>query len=492
MTTVTLAQLLDGIADAGKHGDVAVSGLTLDSRNVSAGDAFFALAGTQAHGIAFAPAALEQGAAVVLAELPLPADAPKLSAPRVGIKHLRRHVGELAARFHGRPSDKLTIVGVTGTNGKTSIVQLLAQSFEKLGKRTATVGTLGSGLHGAIVAGERTTPDAISMQAELAKFVEAGATHVAMEVSSHALDQGRVNAVGFDVAVFTNLTRDHLDYHGTMEAYGEAKAKLFAWPGLKTAIINVDDPFGAKLARHAGEGVTVIRTSTAGGSDADVRAGMITASGHGLAFELTTPWGQRVIRSALLGRFNIANLLAVAATLGASGESFDRIITILEGLAPVDGRMNRIGGEKGKPLLVVDYAHTPDALQQALTSLRAHTAGKLICVFGCGGDRDQGKRPQMGAIAEKLADLAIVTDDNPRSEDGSAIVTQILAGFVRPDDACVERDREAAIRAALKLAKKDDVILVAGKGHETYQEGAAGRRPFDDMAIARAVLEPNA
>ena len=461
-------------------------------RNVKPGDAFIALAGTREHGIAYAASAVEAGAAIVLAEAPLPAEASRPANQVVSVKHLRRHVGELAARFHGRASEAMTVVGVTGTNGKTSTVQMLAQAFTTLGKRTATIGTLGTGLHGAVVAGERTTPDAISMQAQLADFRAAGATHVAMEVSSHALEQGRVNAVAFDIAVFTNLTRDHLDYHGTMEAYGAAKAKLFTWPGLRHAVINVDDPFGAKLAKQVGEGVQVWRTSTAGGSDADVRASMITTNGQGIAFELTTPWGVRVIRSRLIGRFNVANLLAVIAVLGASGESFESIVNAITALEPVEGRMNRIGGERGKPLVVVDYAHTPDALTQALSSVRAHTSGKVICVFGCGGERDPGKRPQMGAIAEKLADLAIVTDDNPRGEDGDTIVAQILAGFTRADAAVVERDREAAIRLALRHARKDDVILVAGKGHETYQEGAQGKRPFDDMAVARAAMEARA
>jgi UDP-N-acetylmuramoyl-L-alanyl-D-glutamate--2,6-diaminopimelate ligase len=269
-----------------------------------------------------------------------------------------------------------------------------------------------------------------------------------------------------------------------MEAYGAAKAKLFAWPGLKAAAINVDDAFGCALADRLPVGVRLLRTSIVGA--ADVSAQAIVTSAEGLAFRLITPWGAHAIRSALLGRFNVANLLAVVACLGALGEPFARLVEVIQTLTPVNGRMNRLGGDGRHPLVVVDYAHTPDALEQALTALRAHCAGRLICVFGCGGERDAGKRPQMGAIAERLADVAIVTDDNPRGEDGDAIVAQIRAGMQRP--AAIERDRAAAIGTAIAQARADDVVLIAGKGHETYQEGAAGKRPFDDLAVARATL----
>ncbi|WP_132144651.1 UDP-N-acetylmuramoyl-L-alanyl-D-glutamate--2,6-diaminopimelate ligase [Luteibacter rhizovicinus] len=483
---MTLDTLLDGFAGAQGSGDIVVSGLGLDSRAVAAGDAFVALRGGKNHGLEFAASAIEHGAIVVLAETPF--DAVELAVPTVAVDKLRDRVGDIAARFYGNPSEALDVIGVTGTNGKTSIVQLIAQALAFLGKRPATVGTLGTGMHGAVVEGERTTPDAISMQAVLADFREAGATHVAMEVSSHALDQGRVNAIAFDVAVFTNLTRDHLDYHGTMEAYGEAKARLFAWPGLKSAIVNIDDPFGAKLSKHLGEGIKRFRTSMVADNDADIKADIVVTSARGLSFNLVTPWGMRTVRSHLIGRFNIANLLAVAATLGALGESFDRIHSALEALEPVNGRMSRLGGEGKKPLVVVDYAHTPDALKQALLSVRSHTKGRLICVFGCGGERDQGKRPLMAQIAERLADIVIVTDDNPRGEDGDLIVNQILEGFAHRDTVIVERDRAQAIALAIADAKADDVVLVAGKGHETYQEGPEGKRPFDDLAIAREAM----
>ncbi|HET6907232.1 MAG TPA: UDP-N-acetylmuramoyl-L-alanyl-D-glutamate--2,6-diaminopimelate ligase [Rhodanobacteraceae bacterium] len=483
-----LDDLLRGIAEVPRGGDIVVSGLTQDSRAARAGDAFIALHGARAHGIAFAGTAVAQGAVVVLAEKP--GDGRRETGdgtPVLWIENLRIHLGEIAARFFDRPSEAMTLIGVTGTNGKTSTVQLLAQAFTRLGQRAATIGTLGAGMHGALQAGERTTPDVISVHALLAQFRDAGATRVAMEVSSHALEQHRVDAVAFDVAVFTNLTRDHLDYHGTMEAYGAAKARLFAWPRLRAAVINVDDAFGRELSSNLSSSVTRLRYAVEN-DDAELRASDVHTHSDGIDFHLRTPWGSGAIHSRLLGRFNVANLLAVAGALGALDVSFDRIRDVLQTLEPVTGRMSRLGGG-ACPLVVVDYAHTPDALLQALTTLRAHCGGKLICVFGAGGDRDAGKRPQMGAIAEGHADVCIVTDDNPRGEDGDAIVAGILAGFAQPQRARVMRDRARAIALALEDAGAGDVVLIAGKGHEAYQESAGVKRPFDDFAIARSALE---
>jgi len=486
-----LDQLLHGIADAQGAGDIVVSGLALDSRRVRAGDAFFALRGTRGHGIEFAAGAVAQGARVVLAEAPA-TSATTLGVPVIWIDRLHAQVGEIAARYYGRPSQALQVVGVTGTNGKTSTVQLIAQALHHLGHSPATIGTLGAGLHGQVEEGERTTPDAIHVQELLASFRTQGATHVAMEVSSHALEQGRVGAVAFGTAVFTNLTRDHLDYHGSMEAYGDAKAKLFAWPTLTHAAINVDDAFGRELLYRTPGHVRKLRVSAAGDLASDIRASNILTSAEGLRFELHTPWGSRPVQTHLIGRFNVDNLLAVVAVLGALGESFERIVEAVSALHPVNGRMSRLGGHHGQPLVVVDYAHTPDALEQSLHAVRAHCEGRLICVFGCGGERDAGKRPLMGAIAERLADLAIITDDNPRGEDGDAIVAQIVAGLMHPEQAHVQRNRALAITEALHMAKPGDVVLIAGKGHETYQEGAHGKRPFDDLAVARAALELHA
>jgi UDP-N-acetylmuramoyl-L-alanyl-D-glutamate--2,6-diaminopimelate ligase len=486
-----LSDLLAGIAAANPVRDIRVCGLSLDSRRIQPGEAFVALKGATTHGITFAPSALARGASVVLAEAPAPAvfDAQLRVESLVWVENLREQVGEIAARFFSRPSSALRVIGVTGTNGKTSIVQLLAAAIESLGARAATIGTLGAGLVGAITAGERTTPDAISVQALLAQFRDTGATHVAMEVSSHALEQGRVNAVGFGVAVFTNLTRDHLDYHGSMQAYGAAKAKLFACPDLHAAVINIDDAFGRELAGQLAPGVQRLRYAIDADS-AEITARDVRTSAQGLAFHLHTPWGDGPVESLLLGRFNVCNLLAVAGGLGALGYTFAQIQNALARLRPVAGRMQRIGA--GTPLVVVDYAHTPDALEQALSSLRAHTAGRLVCVFGCGGDRDQGKRPLMGAIAERLADRIVVTDDNPRSEDGAEIVAQILRGLRAPQRARVQRDRAAAIGKAVSEAGAGDVVLVAGKGHEPYQEVSGVKHPFDDAEVARGALEARA
>jgi len=501
MSTIAhpLSDLLAGIAPANTLaacGDIVVRGLALDSRHVREGDAFFALAGTRAHGITFAPKALASGAVVVLAEKAQ--DAPAIAAveqvtgaPEIWIDHLHDQVGEIAARFFARPSEALRVIGVTGTNGKTSIVQLLATALDGLGARAATIGTLGAGLVGALREGERTTPDAISVQALLAEFRDAGASHVAMEVSSHAVSQGRVNAVTFDVAAFTNLTRDHLDYHGTMEAYGAAKAKLFAWPNLRAAVINIDDTFGRELAKDLPASVQGLRCGVENAA-ADIVATNVRTSGDGLRFHLRTPWGEGHVATKLLGRFNVANLLAVAGCIGALGFDFAQIHAALINAQPVVGRMNRLGGGAA-PLVVVDYAHTPDALEQALANLRAHCEGRLICVFGAGGERDRGKRPQMAALAERLADRVIVTDDNPRNEDGDAIVAEIVAGFAHRDARIIiQRDRAQAIALALREAKPGDIVLIAGKGHEPYQEIGGIKHPFDDLAVARHALEARA
>jgi UDP-N-acetylmuramoyl-L-alanyl-D-glutamate--2,6-diaminopimelate ligase len=489
-TRRTLAELLDGVADAGSAGVLPVSGLSLDSRALADGEAFIALRGTRGHGIEHAAGAVARGAAAVLFEPPaVPADLP---VPVIAVPDLRAKLGAIADRWFDAPSAQMTVVGVTGTNGKTSTVQLLAQALTVLGASAGTIGTLGAGLHGRATAGERTTPDVISVHRLLAALRAQGASHVAMEVSSHALDQGRVDAVAFDIAVFTNLTRDHLDYHGTMMRYFEAKAQLFDKRPLLAAVINIDDPAGAQLVTRAAGAGQVLTCSANGNSGAALRASGLTSSATGIGFELATPWGELRVQSPLLGRFNVDNLLAVAACLGALGQPLARIAEALAALTPVAGRMNRLGGDGHLPLVVVDYAHTPDALEQTLGSLRAHTAERLLCVFGCGGERDAGKRPQMGAIAERLADALIVTDDNPRGEDGDAIVAGILSGLAQPERAQVLRDRASAIARAVELAGPRDTVLVAGKGHEDYQEVAGHKRPFDDLRCARSALQARA
>ncbi|MBY4596621.1 UDP-N-acetylmuramoyl-L-alanyl-D-glutamate--2,6-diaminopimelate ligase [bacterium BD-1] len=482
-----LHALLRGIATPPPGFDPVVTGLSADSRALRAGDAFVALAGASTHGLRHAAQAEAAGASVILFEAPAP-EGQALPANAVEVPGLRGHQGELADRFYDAPSRSLHLVGVTGTNGKTSTVQLLAQALSLAGATAGSIGTLGAGLHGRVVPGERTTPDVIAVHRLLAEMRDQGATHVAMEVSSHALEQGRVDAVAFQVAVFTNLTRDHLDFHGTMEAYGAAKAKLFAWPTLQAMVVNLDDPFGARLGLDA-PGVRRIGVSARGAAGATLRAEDVVLAPDGLRFALVEDGARHAVASPLLGRFNVDNLLAVAGTLRALGWSLADVAAMLPRLSPVGGRMSRVGGEHGRPLVVVDYAHTPDALQQALAGLREHTPGRLTCVFGCGGERDAGKRPLMAAIAQAGADRVVVTDDNPRGEDGDAIVAGILAGFSRRDAVTVQRDRALAIAEALNGAGAGDVVLVAGKGHEPYQEVAGVKHPFDDLQVARALLE---
>lgn len=475
----------------GLSADLAITGLVQDSREVKPGDAFVAIAGFGAHGLNFVDVAREAGAAAVLYEPPAPDDLPA-PADAIPVVGLRQRMGTMADTFHGHPSAAMTTVGVTGTNGKTSTVQLLAQAWTLRGQVAGTVGTLGSGVYPKIVPTGFTTPLVLRMHALLAELRDEGASAVAMEVSSHALDQGRVDGVHFDVAVFTNLTRDHLDYHGDMARYGAAKARLFDWPGLRAAAVNLDDAFGRELFAAVGGKVRALGFSSRGAAGASVRAEDLVLDGSGIRFLLHAGGQAHQVRSPLLGRFNVDNLLGVATTLFALGMAPALIAETLSQLLPVDGRMNRLGGEGGAPLVVVDYAHTPDALEQALASLRAHTVGMLTCVFGCGGERDTGKRPQMAAIAERLADRVIVTDDNPRNEDGDAIVADILAGFAEPARAVVQRERAAAIAAAISGAGRDDVVLIAGKGHEPYQDVAGVKHPFEDAAVARGCLRRRA
>ena len=483
-----LSALLQGEPALPPGFDPMVAGLSADSRALGAGNAFVALAGASTHGLRHADQVRAAGASVILFEPPAPQDA-ALPGNAIAVPGLRQRQGELADRFYGAPSRSLALTGVTGTNGKTSTVQLIAQALSLHGDVAGSIGTLGVGLYGQLVAGERTTPDVIAVHRLLAAMRAQGATHVAMEVSSHALAQGRVDAVAFRTAVFTNLTRDHLDFHGTMDAYGAAKARLFAWPTLQAVVVNLDDAFGPGLMARAHAAARRIGLSSRGHADAVLRAEHVALAPDGLRFDLVEGSVRHAVVSPLLGRFNVDNLLAVAGALRALDWSLADVAAMLPRLSPVGGRMGRVGGRHGQPLVVVDYAHTPDALQQALASLREHTPGRLTCVFGCGGERDAGKRPQMAAIAEAGADAVVVTDDNPRNEDGDAIVSGILSGFARREAVMVQRDRARAIAGAIGAAAAGDVILVAGKGHEPYQEIAGVKHAFDDMAVAVTALE---
>lgn len=488
--TMPLSQLLPDLALAR---DPQIGGLVLDSRQVRPGDAFVAIAGFGAHGLGFVEQARAAGASAILFDPPAPAELPA-PADAIAVPGLRRRMGAMADQFHGHPSRAMTMVGVTGTNGKTSTVQLLSQAWHLLGIRSGSIGTLGVGLYGDVVPTGFTTPLVLQMHEVLARLRDQGAQAVAMEVSSHALDQGRVDAVHYDVAVFTNLTRDHLDYHGDMAAYGAAKARLFHRDGLKAAVINLDDAFGRELVGTLASGVRAIGVSSTGQAGATVRAEALVLDGQGLGFDLVIGGERHPLRSPLLGRFNVDNLLAVAGALHALGQPAATIAGVLGRLQPIRGRMNRLGGQ-GEPTVVIDYAHTPDALEQALRSLHGHLDGRLLCVFGCGGERDTGKRPQMAAIAQAHADVVFVTDDNPRGEDGDGIVADIMAGFAahaeaarRPTEIHVQRDRARAIGAAIAQAGPGDIVLVAGKGHEPYQEIAGIKHPFDDTDVASRAL----
>jgi UDP-N-acetylmuramoyl-L-alanyl-D-glutamate--2,6-diaminopimelate ligase len=379
------------------------------------------------------------------------------------------------------------MVGVTGTNGKTSVCQWVAQAMDGLGRRAAVLGTLGNGLVGERAEARNTTPDPVVLQRELADYLRRGAKVAAMEVSSHGLDQGRTAGIKFDVAVFTNLTRDHLDYHHTMEAYAEAKYRLFNARGVGRAVINVDDAWGRRFAdRLRGSPVDVLGYGLEGGR---LRAARISQTEAGLRFRVEGEWGEGEVAVPVLGAFNVANLLAVIGTLLAGGVEFAAALAAIGKLTPVPGRLERLGGGS-HPLVVVDYAHTPDALEKALAALRPVVAAghRLLCVFGCGGERDPGKRPIMGEAARRLADHVIVTSDNPRGEDPQAIIAAVMAG-IPEDGAEAIVDRQVAIFTAIHNARPGDIVLVAGKGHETYQEIAGVRHPFRDAEVALAALE---
>ncbi len=474
---------------------VRVKGLATDSRNTVAGDVFLACPGTRSDGRAFIADALVRGAAAVLWERAGFSWDPAWRVPNVAVDDLADLAGHLAHEVFGRPSETLWLIGVTGTNGKTSCSHWIAQACSASGACTAVIGTLGTGFPGRLQAGINTTPDAVTVQRSLAQLRDAGAQGVAMEVTSIGLEQGRVNGVKFGAALFTNLSRDHLDYHADMESYAAAKRRLFETPGLQHAVLNLDDVQGVRLARGlAGSGVRragyscVAGAAARAGLDDFVEAHAIEVTGEGIAFEAKTSWGDAPVRSPMLGRFNVSNLLGVLATLLVSGVPFERAIAGLARLEAVAGRMQRVGAP-GKPLAVIDYAHTPDALEQALVALKdvaRARGGRLAAVFGCGGDRDRGKRPLMGAVAARHADAIVITSDNPRSEDPGAILAQIAEGIPGPHDTIV--DRREAIDHAITAASAADVVLIAGKGHETTQETKGVRAPFSDILEAERAL----
>ena len=514
---------------------VPITHLVSDSRAVRQGDTFVAYPGEKADGRQFIAQAIAQGANAVIYEKLLsghPYEAQHFSwdaawqIPNLAVSDLRHKAGWLADAVYGAPSEKLWLVGITGTNGKTSTSHWIAHALNDAGKKCALIGTLGNGFLGgngfadALQASANTTPDAISVHGLLADYLRADAQAVAMEVSSHALAQGRVNGVRFDVALLTNLSRDHLDYHGDMESYAASKRKLFDWQKLKFAVLNLDDAFGAELAGQLqdaeveviGYGLSPLSNfppqageranekSAKPSSDAALqlaeRLGLrmvygdiAQMSGQGLRLDVHSSWGAAALESTLVGRFNAANLLGALAVLLVSGIELGEAVQSLSRVQAVAGRMQRLGGT-GQPTVIVDYAHTPDALEKVLLTLRevgASQAGKLICVFGCGGDRDRGKRAMMGRVAEKFSDHCIVTSDNPRSEEPQHIIAEILGGMTANNHEIIA-ERAAAIERAIGLARQRDTVLIAGKGHEDYQEIDGVKHPFSDRAAAEGAL----
>ena len=494
----TLGRLLQGIEGVNVSRDIVVSGLALDSRKVQAGDLFMAVAGTQTHGLQHARQALALGAVAVAWEpvsgnASLAETAALLPVPVVAVPDLGHTVGLIADRFYGHPSRGLFMIGVTGTDGKTSCCHFIAQALNSDDRRCGVIGTLGYGLFDELSAAAHTTPDALTLQQALSSMLEQGARCVVAEVSSHAMDQGRVRGVNFDLAVLTNLTRDHLDYHGNVEAYAEAKRKLFNTEGLRYAVINADDQFGSALLDAIPPGVAPVAYRLENQPFRTrfpaqwVIGRNLQFAVSGLRMDVMTPWGSGVLQCGLLGRFNASNLLATLASLCVSGLPFDEALRRLAATRTVPGRMERFDTRAGRPLVVVDYAHTAGALEAALRSLRAHCSGKLWCVFGAGGDRDHGKRPLMGAVAERFADKIVLTDDNPRTEDAHRIIEDIRAGLKRPAAVQVEHDRGHAIELALQHAGANDIVLIAGKGHETVQLVGNKAIPFSDRERVRTI-----
>lgn len=493
--SIALSFLLDGIADVSSSQERDVYGVSIDSRKVKDGDVFIAYMGDRVNGCEYIEDAINAGAAAVLwdsAQTVVPLQIAKYmdaksSVTVIAIDNVRRFAGEIAAKFHGYPSREMNVIGITGTNGKTSCSHFLSQVLNNESP-TGLVGTLGYGIYGALEETGMTTPDPVTLQTCLKTLSDAGVRNVVMEVSSHALEQDRITGTDINVAVFTNLSRDHLDYHDNMDAYGRAKKKLFDMASVETVVINVDDEFGRQLVQSVAPGKQCI---SYGCSIADpmpvVYASVIEYAVDGVSIDIETPWGTGCVHSGLLGSFNVSNLLAVVSSLVACGMDFNDALAQAEGIMPVPGRMQTLGGD-GSALFVVDYAHTPDALDQALSTLKKHCSGRLWCVFGCGGDRDKGKRAQMGEIATRLADVVVITDDNPRFESPGMITDDILQGV--SDESKVEliHDRSRAIQKAVSEATSEDVVLVAGKGHENYQLIGKNKIPFSDKGEIESQL----
>ena len=475
---------------------LTMTGMSLDSRKITQGMLFVALNGSQTHGITFAEKAAQLGAIAVIWETSADVILPNVNIPLIAIEQLSEKLGDIADQYYSHPSRALNMVGITGTDGKTSVSHFLAQAINvKQVGFCQVIGTLGMGSPDNLATATHTTPDVITVHQVLQQQKENQAEMVAMEVSSHALDQGRVNAVRFNTAVLTNLTRDHLDYHHTVAAYAAAKEKLFYWQGLQHIVVNIDDAMGLRLAKaQAASGLRVIAYGLNEPKSLPKGIELILArkaqfDHRGIVANIVTSIGESTLTAPILGRFNLSNLLAVLGVLIAMNYSLKRALAQINQVRTVAGRMQRISTEDDQRLVVVDYAHTPGGLEQALLASREHTQQKLICVFGCGGDRDRGKRPIMAQKAEVLADRIIVTDDNPRYEDTAEIFKDIKQGFKKLNKVVFEHNRYKAIRLAISEAQAGDMVLIAGKGHETVQIIKGQAIAFDDRCIAKAALQ---
>lgn len=477
--------------DAPEHArNLEIEDITIDSRRIRSGSLFLAVAGSKHHGLDFLQEAVSAGAVAVAWEPTDRHTGPYIAPPAVcfPVPGLRSRLGELGDRFFGQPSRQMDVAGITGTNGKTTCAYLLSSALGRVGRPTGYLGTLGSGLPESLTAARLTTADAIETHRRLAMLADRGATAAAVEVSSHALVQHRVDGVRFRIAAFTNLSRDHLDYHPSMEAYGAAKRSLFEIPGLEWAIANTDDPFGAEMLGATDRRTMTVAVGAAAAPSADRRLLIerLEMLPQGIRLHLDGDWGQMVLPSSLMGAFNAENLALTLAMLLVLAVEPDQARRALSATHAPPGRMEIFRSSDIAPTIVVDFAHTPDALAKTIEALRSHRAGRIITVFGCGGDRDRGKRSEMGAIAEQASDLVYLTDDNPRTEDGDRIIADIVAGMShRP---AVLRDRRSAILAAYRQARPQDVVLIAGKGHEDYQIVGQRHRSFSDREVAADIV----
>lgn len=486
-----LASLLKGYADCpAEFAAIAVTALSLDSRKCRQGSVFLAVKGTAQHGLQFAEAALSQGASAVLFD---PEQAPELlfrNAPVLAVSGLTGLVGQMAARFHGNPANELALLGVTGTDGKSSVVNLWAQLMRLTGHKVASLGTLGLDCGDGVREADHTTPDPVQLQANFAEARAAGCTALAMEVSSHAIQQGRVDGLRFDHVAMTNLGRDHLDYHVSVAEYHATKRRLLMWPELKSVHLNGDEPLVRRMwdqvQQEQGER-SALAHFYGGAPDARWQLLQSQPTSAGLHLELQCGEVQAVCDVSLYGAFNAGNLMAAASLAEAGGVSVEALTEALPKVRTVPGRMQALRSEQG-PVVVIDYAHTPQALEAALQAVAAHRPQKLVCVFGCGGDRDRGKRPLMAAAAQKLADEVFLTDDNPRTEDPDQIFTDVQAGFRGSRSITALHDRQEAIRKAIEAANFGDIVLIAGKGHENYQLVGNEKRHFSDAEVAGRAL----